>query len=76
MSAGLDLSVAEWVKSSHSDGSGGNCLEFSPTFTRRHPHPIVPVRDSKTPHAPALVFPAPDWTGFLTALKSGALPTR
>ena len=33
MSPVLDLAAAEWVKSSYSDASGGNCVEFSRTFT-------------------------------------------
>jgi len=35
----------------------------------------VPVRDSKDPEGPALVFPAAAWTAFLDAVKSGELPT-
>ncbi|MEV8330616.1 DUF397 domain-containing protein [Streptomyces niveus] len=30
----------------------------------------VPVRDSKTPHGPALVFPATGWSSFLSAIKN------
>ncbi|WP_431043749.1 DUF397 domain-containing protein [Streptomyces sp. P1-3] len=33
MSTDLDLSGAEWVKSSYSGGDGGECVEFSRTFT-------------------------------------------
>jgi hypothetical protein len=32
MSRELDLSRAEWVKSSYSGGDGGQCVEFSPSF--------------------------------------------
>ncbi|WP_405743730.1 DUF397 domain-containing protein [Streptomyces sp. NBC_01525] len=58
-----------WTKSSHSGGNGGQCLEFSPALTRAHG--IVPVRDSKNPDGPALVFPAGHWTAFVAALKGG-----
>ncbi|TSB18640.1 DUF397 domain-containing protein [Streptomyces benahoarensis] len=58
-----------WIKSSYSDGNGGQCLEFSPALTQAHG--IVPVRDSKNPDGPALVFPAGHWSAFVTALKVG-----
>ena len=31
---------------------------------------LVPVRDSKAPHRPALILTAPAWTPFITALKT------
>ncbi|WP_030543878.1 DUF397 domain-containing protein [Streptomyces albus] len=58
-----------WRKSSYSNNDGGSCLEIMDN------HPTgVPVRDSKNPHGPALVFPTPDWSAFVTAVKTGALP--
>ncbi|MEU5240327.1 DUF397 domain-containing protein [Streptomyces lydicus] len=60
-----------WVKSSYSEGNGGACVEFSRALT--HPHGLVPVRDSKDPHGPALIFPAGNWTAFVSAIKSGDL---
>ncbi|SOE13840.1 protein of unknown function [Streptomyces sp. 2323.1] len=65
-----DLSTAQWRKSSYSSGASDNCLEVSDN----HPG-LVPVRDSKTPHGPALVFPADGWTAFVDAVKGGQLPT-
>lgn len=70
MSADLDLTTAEWIKSSYSDGSGGQCVEFSRTFAQTHG--TVPVRDSKNPHGPALSFPADGWSSFVSALIRGA----
>ncbi|OEJ26308.1 DUF397 domain-containing protein [Streptomyces agglomeratus] len=58
------LEVATWRKSTYSDGSGGDCLEVSDG----HPH-AVPVRDSKNPEGPALVFPAAAWSAFVADLK-------
>ncbi|MFS8202511.1 DUF397 domain-containing protein [Streptomyces sp. CWNU-52B] len=57
-----------WRKSSHSGNEGGSCLEV----LDGHPSGI-PIRDSKVPHGPALLIPAPRWTAFLTALKTGHL---
>ncbi|GAA2139779.1 hypothetical protein GCM10009802_49810 [Streptomyces synnematoformans] len=38
-------------------------------------HPaLVPVRDSKDPDGPALVFEAAAWSAFVTAVKAGELP--
>ena len=69
MSTDFDLTRTEWVKSSYSDGDGGQCIEFSRALTEAHG--LVPVRDSKNPDGPALVIPAGGWTSFITAVKGG-----
>ncbi|GGT60998.1 DUF397 domain-containing protein [Streptomyces althioticus] len=57
-----------WRKSSYSGSEGGSCLEVVDD------HPIgVPVRDSKAPEGPALVFRPAGWTSFVTAVKDGSL---
>jgi hypothetical protein len=48
-----------WRKSSYSDGGGTNCVEVADGYPE-----LVPVRDSKTPAGPVLVFGAPAWTAF------------
>ncbi|WP_030243226.1 MULTISPECIES: DUF397 domain-containing protein [unclassified Streptomyces] len=58
------LDAATWHKSSHSGGDGGNCLEVTRDFPT-----AVPVRDSKNPHGPKLVFRAAAWTAFVANLK-------
>lgn len=55
-----DLSTATWHKSSYSDGGANNCVEVSDTFPT-----LVPVRDSKVPTGPALVFGAGAWSAFV-----------
>ncbi len=35
----------------------------------------VPVRDSKDPHGPALVFGADAFAAFVEAVKAGEFPT-
>ncbi|MFB7632898.1 DUF397 domain-containing protein [Streptomyces sp. NPDC056149] len=64
----IDLSTAAWRKSSYSNGDGANCIEVSDSLPN-----LVPVRDSKAPHKPALVFPAADWSAFVAAVKGGQL---
>ncbi|MEU9076514.1 DUF397 domain-containing protein [Kitasatospora sp. NPDC048538] len=32
---------------------------------------LIPVRDSKDPHGPALVFPADAWQSFVAAVRCG-----
>ncbi|MFE2350825.1 helix-turn-helix domain-containing protein [Kitasatospora cineracea] len=64
----VDLTTAQWVKSSHSV-NGGNCVEFAPEFAAAHG--LVPVRDSKDPHGPALLSTETAFTAFVTAVKSG-----
>ncbi|GAA5612783.1 DUF397 domain-containing protein [Streptomyces platensis] len=65
----VDLSTAVWRKSSYSNGDGGNCVEVADDLPG-----IVPVRDSKAPHGPAIVFPATAWATFVTAVKDTGLP--
>ncbi|WP_275561442.1 DUF397 domain-containing protein [Streptomyces sp. 5-6(2022)] len=72
MSADLDLTAAQWVRSTYSDGSGGQCVEFSRTFAQTHD--AIPVRDSKNPHGPALIFSAQGWSSFVSTLMRGELP--
>ncbi|MFM9554014.1 protein of unknown function [Streptomyces sp. cf124] len=62
-----DLGSATWHKSSYSGGSGGNCLEVH--LAHPSPSPLIPVRDSKTPLGPKLVFRAASWSLFIENLK-------
>lgn len=70
MSTTHDLTPAIWVKSSHSDGNGGTCVEWAPAFAASG---VVPVRDSKAPQNPALLLPADAWGPFVSAVREGAL---
>ncbi|WP_433547630.1 DUF397 domain-containing protein [Streptomyces sp. CA-294286] len=54
-----------WYKSSYSSGVQGECLEVARGYGD------VPVRDSKAPHGPALVFPPAGWASFVRALNEG-----
>ncbi|MFF4606087.1 DUF397 domain-containing protein [Streptomyces sp. NPDC001339] len=65
----LDLSTAFWRRSSYSNGSGGDCVEVVDNLPG-----IVPVRDSKDPHGPAIVFPAAAWSSFVSAVKNADTP--
>ncbi|MFD8286117.1 DUF397 domain-containing protein [Streptomyces solisilvae] len=61
-----DLSVATWRKSSYSNNNGGNCVEVADNLPE-----VVPVRDSKYPDGPALIFAAGAWATFIASLKMG-----
>ncbi|MFF0447014.1 DUF397 domain-containing protein [Streptomyces sp. NPDC004609] len=67
MRTNLDLTRATWVKSSYSNGNGGGCVEHAPAFAISG---AVPVRDSKDPEGPALVFSVDGWHGFISAVKA------
>lgn len=57
-----------WRKSSYSGSEGGSCLEVLDD------HPAgVPIRDSKAPVGPALVFQLAGWASFVAAVKDGRL---
>lgn len=59
---------ATWRKSTYSNGGDATCVEVADGYPG-----IMPVRDSKNPQGPALVFPTAGWAGFVAALKDGAL---
>ncbi len=63
------LSSASWRKSSYSDHEGGNCVEVATGLPG-----VVPVRDSKDPAGPALVFPAAAWRSFVAAVRAERFP--
>ncbi|MFD8366171.1 MULTISPECIES: DUF397 domain-containing protein [Streptomyces] len=52
-----------WRKSSYSSTNGGECVEVGAGL------PVVPVRDSKDPHGPALVFESSAWSSFVAAVQ-------
>ncbi|WP_369183177.1 DUF397 domain-containing protein [Streptomyces sp. Y1] len=58
-----------WRKSSYS-GQGGDCVEVADDVIG-----LVPVRDSKDPDGPALVFPVEAWSSFVAGVKGGEFPT-
>ena len=71
----VDLSCAEWQKSSHSSQSG-NCVEVA-----RNLPGLVAVRDSKTPDGAKLVVWPETWRGFIGAIRpertaAAAVPDR
>jgi len=60
----VDLSRAEWRKSSYSSQSG-NCVEVA-----RNLPELVAVRDSKEPDGAKLVVSRETWQGFLKGLRA------
>jgi hypothetical protein len=60
---GIDLSRAEWRKSSYSSQSG-NCVEVA-----RNLPGLVAIRDSKEPDRATLVVSRETWRVFLKGLR-------
>jgi hypothetical protein len=60
----IDLSRAEWRKSSFSSQSG-NCVEVAHNLPA-----LVAIRDSKSPDGPKLLFSPETWKAFLLALRA------
>jgi hypothetical protein len=56
----LGVNGVVWRRSSYSDQGGGQCLEVVDGLPG-----FLPVRDSKRPGGPVLVFPAAAWAAFL-----------
>jgi hypothetical protein len=58
----LDLTKAQWRKSSRSSGNGA-CVEAADL------HEAIAVRDSKDPDGPRLTFSRQAWTAFVGRTK-------
>lgn len=61
----MDLSRADWRKSTFSSSNGGQCVEVAQNLPG-----VVAVRDSKDPNGPALIFTADEWRSFLEGQAS------
>lgn len=61
----MDLSRADWRKSTFSSSNGGQCVEVAQNLPG-----VVAVRDSKDPDGPALIFTADEWRSFLEGQAS------
>jgi hypothetical protein len=55
-----------WTRSTYSDG-GNNCVEVAHGALTA----ALPVRDSKRPAGPAVVFADTTWGDFVNAVKRG-----
>ncbi|MFE6716502.1 DUF397 domain-containing protein [Streptomyces albidoflavus] len=55
-----------WVKSSYSNGSGGDCVEWAPSVVLATG--TVPVRDSKAPARPHLAVSWAAWQVFVNGV--------
>jgi hypothetical protein len=61
----LDLSTAQWFKSTRSGSNADNCVEVA--FVDG----AIAVRDSKNPTGTALIFTAAEWDAFVGGAKDG-----
>ena len=58
-----------WRKASYSSTNGGECIELGEGLAG-----VTPVRDSKDPHGPALLFSSEAVASFIASVKSGDFP--
>lgn len=61
----MDLTKAEWQKSSRSGPNCDNCVEVA--FVDG----AIAVRDSKRPDGPVLLFTQEEWDAFVGGAKDG-----
>ncbi|AEV81055.1 regulator [Actinoplanes sp. SE50] len=61
----VDLSRAEWFKSTRSGADSDNCVEVA--FVDG----AIAVRDSKNQSGPALIFTSAEWDAFVHGAKDG-----
>ncbi|MGW2869659.1 DUF397 domain-containing protein [Kitasatospora sp. NPDC001225] len=66
----IEVALPVWQKSSYSHNDGGDCIEVALGFLPG----AVPVRDSKDPGGPSLLFPDSSWNAFVAAVRAGELP--
>ncbi|HUZ25729.1 MAG TPA: DUF397 domain-containing protein [Streptosporangiaceae bacterium] len=62
----MDLSSAQWKKSSYSGNNGGQCVEVAANLPG-----VVAVRDSKDPEGPALVLDPDAFAAFTAGVRRG-----
>jgi hypothetical protein len=62
--------ITNWVKSTYSGGSGGQCVEWAPAYADAHG--IVPVRDSKDQSGPVLMLTPTAFAGLITLARADA----
>jgi hypothetical protein len=62
----MDLTRAQWRKSSHSNANGGACVEVAQNLPG-----VVAVRDSKDPDGPKLAFAPDEWLAFTAGVRAG-----
>ncbi|WP_327168134.1 DUF397 domain-containing protein [Streptomyces subrutilus] len=62
--------LSGWRKSSYSGNDADSCVEVLDGYPSG-----VPVRDSKIPQGPALIFPSASWSTLIEAVKVGEFPT-
>jgi Domain of unknown function (DUF397) len=58
------ISAAQWRKSSHSGGQGGECVELAEVVDG------IAIRDSKDPDGPKLMVNRSDFKRFAEALRN------
>jgi uncharacterized protein DUF397 len=62
----MDLTHAEWHKSSYSGANGGQCVEVAVNLPE-----IVALRDSKNPSGPALKVEPQAFAALLASIRAG-----
>ncbi|MFJ2608205.1 DUF397 domain-containing protein [Streptomyces sp. NPDC087425] len=67
MTPNENVSAPDWMKSSYSNGQGGECIEWAPQHAAATGEFLV--RDSKNPHGPQLALTAEGFAGLVTYAK-------
>jgi hypothetical protein len=68
----MDMTGANWRKSSYSSGNGGACVEVAVlSGSKEGSDRVIAVRDSRNPDGPALIFTPAEWDAFTAGTRDG-----
>ncbi|MFD7667255.1 DUF397 domain-containing protein [Streptomyces sp. NPDC059788] len=65
------MRATQWVKSSHSGGEGGQCIEWAPEHAVATGEYLV--RDSAFPDGPCLKFTGDEFSGLIRFARQAAV---
>jgi hypothetical protein len=68
----MDLTGADWRKSSYSSGNGGTSVVVAIIAgSKEGSDRVIAMRDSKDPDGPALIFTPAEWEAFTAGTRDG-----
>jgi hypothetical protein len=68
----MDLTGADWRKSSHGSGEDGSCIEVAVVpGSKEGSDYVIAMRNGKDPDGPTLIFTPDEWRAFTAGVQDG-----